>query len=390
MRNTFKKFMPIAVFALVLVFAFAKPSFAAESFTDFSLSSDDGVKASYDDDANLLTISGSGKIEYDKWVEMAQKFDSKQYTKTHNGWSNYPKSYDDFDMLFIADEDKKIKLCNTGEFGGLFQEFKGNIDFNNSIDISEVTNMRRMFCLARKFTSDLSGWDVSHVTDMTSMFSFAEKFTSDLSGWDVSNVTNMGSMFQNVYEFNADLSGWDVSHVTDMSSMFANAKEFTSDLSGWDVSNVTDMSGMFNGAEKFASDLSGWDVSNVTEFNSMFWGDKMIEFDITKWDTSNGTLFGALLMDTNFDFDISKLDTNNATDIMGMCAFSKVSRIDLLNRENAKYNAGSYYFLDHVSADFIGFTKLKSFYWDRNKYNPNEEFRYKEYWISENDGEFVK
>ena len=48
----------------------------------------------------------------------------------------------------------------------------------------------------RKY-GDISGWDVSNVTNMEKMFNRAESFNGDLSKWNVSNVTNMRDMFLN-------------------------------------------------------------------------------------------------------------------------------------------------------------------------------------------------
>ena len=82
--------------------------------------------------------------------------------------------------------------------------------------------------------------------------------------WDVSNVTNMSRLFKGKQVFNVDISRWNVSNVTDMSRMFNTARRFNQDISSWDVSNVTDMSGMFMDASKFNQDLSAWDVKRVT------------------------------------------------------------------------------------------------------------------------------
>ena len=113
-------------------------------------------------------------------------------------------------------------------------------------------------------------WDVSQVTDMSRLFYTKDTFNYDLSNWDVSRVTNMREIFFFVGAFNQDLSKWDVSRVTDMGAMFLDADSFNQDLSKWDVSRVTDMGAMFNCATSFNQDLSKWDVSRVVDMQSMF------------------------------------------------------------------------------------------------------------------------
>ena len=58
--------------------------------------------------------------------------------------------------------------------------------------------MRNMFSHiygAAMFNQDISGWDVSNVTDMTRMFMGNQYFNQDLSGWDVSKVTNCDGFY---------------------------------------------------------------------------------------------------------------------------------------------------------------------------------------------------
>ena len=67
--------------------------------------------------------------------------------------------------------------------------------------------------------------------------------------WDVSDVTDMDKMFYDASSFNGDISKWDVSSVTIMSAMFTGATSFDGDLSKWDVSSVTIMTSMSNSAQ---------------------------------------------------------------------------------------------------------------------------------------------
>ena len=133
-------------------------------------------------------------------------------------------------------------------------------------DVSQVTNMSRMFEDAHKFNQDISGWDVGSVTNMEGMFYNALIFNKPLY-WNVSNVYNMSYMFENALLFNQKLS-WNVSKVWNMRYMFHNAQSFNKQLI-WDVSKVTDMKKMFYNAESFNKKLD-WNVNNVDDMKNMF------------------------------------------------------------------------------------------------------------------------
>ncbi len=55
---------------------------------------------------------------------------------------------------------------------------------------------------------DIGNWDVSNVTNMNRMFKKASAFDQDISNWEVGNVNRMTQMFESATLFNQDLSNW--------------------------------------------------------------------------------------------------------------------------------------------------------------------------------------
>ncbi len=130
--------------------------------------------------------------------------------------------------------------------------------------------------------------DVSQITDMSNLFSDnagygLTAFNGDISRWDVSNVTNMSRMFYRAYEFNQPIGDWDVSNVKNMYCMFASAESFNQPIGDWDVSNVTSMNGMFCWTDSFNQPICDWDVSNVTNMEDMFYRAKSFNQDLSNW-----------------------------------------------------------------------------------------------------------
>jgi surface protein len=153
--------------------------------------------------------------------------------------------------------------------------------------------------------------DLSNVTDMSRMFRGVTSFNQDIGNWDVSNITNMVRMFYNASSFNQDIGNWDVSNVIYMGGIFSDASSFNQDIGNWDVSNVTNMSGMFRGASSFNQDIGNWDVSNVTTMNEMFKGVTLStqNYDnlLNKWSQLN------LQFGVTFDGGNSKYSSNSTT-----------------------------------------------------------------------------
>ena len=123
-----------------------------------------------------------------------------------------------------------------------------NADLND-IDVSEITDMSRLFMDLRWdiCNIDISKWNVSKVTNMSNMFNLCFYFDCDLSSWDVSKVENMDFMFSGCSCLNCDLSDWNIENVKSAQYMFYKCKEMDCDLSNWNGKNIKNTEGMFDG-----------------------------------------------------------------------------------------------------------------------------------------------
>ena len=156
----------------------------------------------------------------------------------------------------------------------------------NNLDVSAVTSAVATFLNSSIDSGDdISGWDVSNVTNMSRMFEGTTNFNVDISGWDIAAVTDMSAFLKGASVFDQDLSAWatPIIGVTNMASMFEGAQTFNQDLSTWDVSTMIDASSMFNGASSFNQDLGDWDVSDMRTADSMFEGAIQYNQDLTEW-----------------------------------------------------------------------------------------------------------
>lgn len=141
-------------------------------------------------------------------------------------------------------------------------------------NLSQVTNMSKMFFQVDSFSGNLNGWDVSNVTNMKEMF-FQAGFNEYIGDWNVGNVKNMVGMLEKT-PFNQDISNWNVSNVTDMSRLFSENVVFNQDLGRWNINNVTNFHNMFNANDSALSTanydalLTGWStltLPNAITFN---------------------------------------------------------------------------------------------------------------------------
>ncbi len=197
-------------------------------------------------------------------------------------------------------------------------------------DLSQVTDMSRMFKNTYAFNGDLSTWNTSSVTNMVNMFQKAHKFNGDISTWNTSSVTNMSRMFEEAHKFNGDISDWNTSSVTNMAAMFQDAPKFNRDLSDWDTSSVNTMYSMFNGAHKFNGDLSDWNTSSVYVMSHMFQHARVFNADISGWNVSlTGSMNSMFLHARAFNADISGWDTSSAVYMRNMFYAAKSFNQDI-------------------------------------------------------------
>lgn len=139
-------------------------------------------------------------------------------------------------------------------------------------DLSQVTNMSKMFYQIDSFSGNLNNWNVSTVTNMSEMF-FQSDFNEYIGDWNVGNVTTMEGMFEKT-PFNQDISNWNVGRVTNMARMFSENVVFNQDLSAWNIVNVTTFFNTFNanaGALSIANYdalLTGWSMLPLPNRNS--------------------------------------------------------------------------------------------------------------------------
>ncbi|MDO4792846.1 MAG: BspA family leucine-rich repeat surface protein [Filifactor alocis] len=240
-----------------------------ETINDFELDAGGTVKATWDQATQTLTVRGAGKIDNGKWKELARKFSEENF-KGYDGWANNS----DFTLRFesnaiLLPDDTRIE--DNGKFMGFFQDFDGEIKLPSDLNVSNVTNMNRMFFAIDKADPDVSRWNVSKVTDMSYMFAFSQKANPNVSAWDVSEVTDMSYTFGYVEKANPDVSAWDVSKVINMDFMFYSADEFRGvgdNVKRWRPGALRTMKRMFDRSGAEVLDLSSWGVLNIEAYGA--------------------------------------------------------------------------------------------------------------------------
>ncbi len=341
-----------ALFSLFIVFELGGQFSAyAASFQNHYLSSDGGVKASYDDATQDLNIYGAGTVEYDRWVAMAKRI-NPFYFGGDDSWDAYT-SENDMTISFNG-APKAIKLCGTEvEYRGLFRDFTGDIFFNGAVDLAlGVTDTSYMFCGADSFNQPLN-FNTSNVTDMSYMFAGAYDFDQALN-FDTSNVTDISHMFRWADSFNQPLN-FDTANVTDMSYMFFGADSFNQPLN-FVTSNVTDMSNMFTGARDFNQQLN-FDTGNVTDMYAMFYSATSFDQPLN-FDTANVTDMRGMFEDATAYKQSLELDVSSLSDMKSMFENSAIEYVVLKGATAAQSIDATHAFLSCPGLKYLEFEGL--------------------------------
>ena len=127
-----------------------------------------------------------------KSFDELRKIIEDRYDKLGPGTEQDPIDFNDIDVSNIDSFSN-----DKGKGKGIFEGTKFKYIDISDWDVSNVTNMTRMFCWCKELESvgDISKWDVSKVNSMIHMFFDCKKFNQDISNWDVSNVMGRVGMF---------------------------------------------------------------------------------------------------------------------------------------------------------------------------------------------------
>lgn len=146
----------------------------------------------------------------------------------------------------------------------------------NDIDVSQITDMTKLFVKLDPHDIDISKWNISNVIDMYWMFYECKNFTGKgLENWNFKKCRDTRGMFFNCKNFDCNVSKWNISNVKYICWMFDGCTNFKGNgLDKWKLCDLEEIpiTGLFNNCPKLDCNLSKWDVSNVTDMKSLFDG----------------------------------------------------------------------------------------------------------------------
>jgi surface protein len=390
-----KGLSPLILLIIPILFAF--PSIKVEASTaDFITTWDTAKTMTGSSNASSITIpvdsmgSYSYRVDWNNDGDLVDATESTVYTgpATHDFVT--PGIYTirivgTFPRIYFFNSPDRLKILRVNQWGtgvwtSMAYAFHGCKNFNGSAydvpNLSNITDMTRMFYDASSFNQPIGTWNTSNVTAMEEMFAEATSFNQPIGNWNTSNVTNMGWMFSQATAFNQPIGDWNTSKVTNMHGMFNNAVLFNQPIGKWDTGNVidmqymfasartfnqpinynsatgawntskvTNMQGMFYSAYAFNGPIGDWNISNVSNTSFMFSGAYAFNQPIGNWNTSNVTNMGWMFSQaTAFNQPIGNWNTGNVTDMKYMFMFTKLFNQQISNWNTSKVTKMEYMF----------------------------------------------
>ena len=241
----------------------------------------DGVHRGYLTEVKGKVYNGStiyAIFDWDNAAELSQNWFSEIRQFGSRSPGGEPAEYVNPPALPSGRIPEQLKTGNRAFYG-----MKANPEIISNLDVSNVTDMFKIFQNTTTFSRSLNDWDTSNVTNMNNVFQFASVFNSDISNWNVSKVLSMNNMFKGTI-FNQDISNWNTINVQNMFGVFESSG-FNSNISEWNTSKVKDMRNLCKSARYFNQDLSEWCTSSVSSYSGYADG-------ATAWQTLNKPRWG--------------------------------------------------------------------------------------------------
>ena len=150
--------------------------------------------------SNRVEISIDANYQYNYSIDFGDGVVlTNQTGKVIHGYSNPGKYTIKITGLFpygqFKDNILSIDQWGDIQWASMSSSFVGCeklvIEAIDAPDLSQVTNMDRMFSDCDQFNSNINHWDVSNITDLSRMFKFASSFNQDISSWLFNSNSNL-------------------------------------------------------------------------------------------------------------------------------------------------------------------------------------------------------
>ena len=162
----------------------------------------------------------------------------------------------------------------------------------NWVDISNLTDLTRVFAKLKNLNIDCSEWDTRHVEKFNYIFAFSSNTNIKANNWQFDSAKEFDGMFymcKNTMNVEIDAEHWNSENVETMKNMFhsctnQNLLHYATKL---DISGCLNFSKMFADS-KCKEDLSSWEIPNnipgaFTEKNMNVYGNGSMVYNCYIW-----------------------------------------------------------------------------------------------------------